>query len=181
MILGTFALTDILESCCKVEYRGEEKEMMEAVSLCCLLWCACDLKSQESLSSPHCPGALGEAGWEHTTWPHVVSQEWQSGFLKDLTVSPGRQQASVSYNPIETWWMLYLNFLNMKIPLSLVIYSVIPQASFKPEVLGCNSFYDKKEYLFIWAVAAARKYFKHICGEWSHYMVPSNWYVKFPE
>ena len=184
LIQGICVLTEVLENCCKMECKGEEKNDGNCFSLPFIitwLW----LKSQESLLTILGPLGVGVGGWMR---PHCLDytcdQWWQNSVSEGLAhLHPIRSQESVSCIHMDTCWMLHLNFLYMKILLSLVICmgDWLHTAPFKLEGLGYNSFYDKKEYLFILALAAARKYFKHICSEWSHCMAQSYWYVKFPE
>lgn len=122
LISGICVLTEVLENCCKMECKGEEK-MMETVSLCCLLWRDCDWSPRNLPALLTILGPLGGAGGDETTLPdHTCDQRWQNGVSEGLAhLHPRRSQASVSCIHLDTCWMLHLNFLQMKIPLSLVI------------------------------------------------------------
>ena len=183
LIPGICVLTEVLKSCCKIECKGEEKNDGNCFSLLFImtwLW----LKSQESPSSPHYPRAScgGGGRWDNTAWPHLWPMMTKRCFWRTCP-SPSQKKPSICF-------LHSLGHLLGVTPELLInedpsfpcyLHRGLHTAPFKPEGLGYNSFYDKKEYLFILALAAARKYFKHICSEWPHCMAQSSWYVKFPE
>ena len=124
--------------------------MMEAVSLCCLLWCDCDLKSQESPSSPHYPGASREARWEHTAGPYLWANGGKRCFWRTWP-SPSWKTPSICFlhshgHLLDVTPELLIN----EAPSSpRYLCRGLHTASFKPEGLGYNSLCDRKEYLFI--------------------------------
>lgn len=155
--------------------------MMETVSFCCLFWWESDLKSQEPLNHPVCPGASRGASWDAMARPHC-EPTGTNGFWRTGPSPSQSRQASVFPAITPTLAGCFPKFLINEGPSSpCYLCSWLHTPPLKPEGLGYNSFYDKNEYLSIWTVATARIYFKHICSEWSHYMAQSNWYVKFPE
>lgn len=124
-------------------------------------------------------------GWAESILPaHILWADCgNTVFLKDLTVSILEDAKHLCFLQSESFLFAgcFTSTINEDLSFLCYLCRWLHTPPFEPEGLGYNSRYDKKEYLFILAVAAARIYFKHICSEWSHYMALSNWHEKFPE
>ena len=102
LIQGICVLTEVLESCCKMECKGEEKNDGNCFSLPFIivwLW----LKSQESLLT--ILGPLGDGGWgggwDHTALTTLVNNGDKTVFLKDLLISIPEEAKNLF--PAFTW------------------------------------------------------------------------------
>lgn len=122
VILRMCALTEVLESCCKMECSGAGKKWCKLFLFAVYydvtaIWSPRNLPALLTILEP-----LGRQD-ESTLPDHTCALMVAKGVSEGLDhLHPGRLQASVSYIHMDTCWMLHLNFLYMKIPLSLVIY-----------------------------------------------------------